>query len=101
MHPKKIMFIDEKDSIKYEFNLNSLPLNDIKIIEKSVELFNDREPCIIHKSFVIKKLMLEINEYFDEVLPLGKGQIVLEEIPKSIRGLLNISYDIVKIQLNS
>ncbi len=101
MQPRRIIFIDKKGSTNLECKLNSLPLKDEKIIEKSIELFNDREPCIIHRSFVMKKLMLEINEYFIEVLQNGKGQIALEEIPKNIIGLLNISNDVVKIQLDS
>ncbi len=100
MQPKRIIFTDNKGSTLHECKLNSLPLKEEKIIEKSIELFNDREPCIIHKSFVMKKLMLEINEYFNEVLPNGKGQIALEEIPKNIKELLNISYDVLKIQLD-
>ncbi|EPR09417.1 hypothetical protein [Ruminiclostridium papyrosolvens] len=100
MQPRRIVFIDKKGSTKHECKLNSLPFKDEIIIEKSIELFNDREPCIIHRSYIMKKLMLEINEYFNEVLPLGKGQIVLEEIPKNIRELLNISNEVVKIQLD-
>ncbi len=101
MQPRRIVFIDKKGSISHECKLNSLPFKEEKIIEKSIELFNDREPCIIHRTFVIKKLMMEINEYFNEVLLLGKVQIALEETPKNIRELLNISNEVVKIQLDS
>ncbi len=101
MQPSRIIFIDKKGSTNCECKLNSLPFKDEIIIEKSIELFNDREPCIIHRTYVIKKLMLEVSEYLDEVLPDGKGQITLEEVPVNIRELLNISCDVVKIQLES
>lgn len=101
MQPSKIIFIDKKGSKNCECKLNSLPFKDEIIIEKSIELFNDREPCIIHRTYVIKKLMLEVSEYFGEVLPDGKGQIALEEVPVKIKELLNISRDVVKIQLDS
>lgn len=101
MQPSRIIFIDKKGSTNCECKLNSLPFKDEIIIEKSIELFNDREPCIIHRTYVIKKLMLEISEYLDEVLPDGKGQIPLEEMPVNIRGLLNMSCDVVKIQIDS
>ncbi|WP_024831735.1 hypothetical protein [Ruminiclostridium josui] len=101
MQPKRIIFIDKKGCTNNEYKLNSLPFKEEIIIKKSIELFNDREPCIIHRTYVMKKLMLEINEYFNEVLPDGKGQIELEEIPKNIRALLNINNDVVKVQLDS
>ncbi len=101
MQPRRILFIDRKGSINHECKLNSLPFKDEIIIGKSIELFNDREPCIIHRTYVMKKLMMEINEYFNEVLPIGKGQIALEEVPNNIRELLNISNEVVKIQLDS
>ena len=100
MHPKKITFLDENGRIKLECKFNSLPLRDEKVIEKSIELFNDSEPCIIHKSFAMKKLLFEIDEYFSEVLPSGKGQIIWESIPQNIRELLNTNDDVMKIQLD-
>ncbi len=99
MHPGKIMFIDQNDRTQLECKLNSLPLKEEKIIEKSIELFNDPEPCIIHKSYVIKKLLLEIDDYLSEMLPKGKGQIMYENIPENIRELLGISDDVTIIQL--
>ncbi len=100
MHAKKITVIDNNGSTKLECKFNSLPLKDEKIIEKCVELFNDHEPCIIHKSFARKKLLFEIDEYFIQVLPSGKGQIIWESIPQNIRELLNINDDVIKLQLD-
>jgi hypothetical protein len=100
MHPRKIRFIDENGRTKLECKLNSLPLKDAKVIEKSIELFNDREPCIIHRSFAMKKLLLEIDDYLNELLPNGKGQITLESIPKNIRDLICIDNDVTKLQLD-
>lgn len=100
MHPKRITFIDRNGRTELECKLNSLPLNEVKIIEKCIELFNDPEPCIIHRSFAMKKLLLEIDMYFNEVLPEGKGQIMCENIPKNIRELLCISDDAQKLHLD-
>jgi rRNA maturation protein Rpf1 len=100
MRPKKITFFDANEGIQLECKFSSLPLKDEKIIEKSVELFNDHEPCVIHKSFAMKKLLFEIDEYFSEVLPSGKGQIIWESIPQNIRELLHINDEVVKVQLD-
>lgn len=99
MLPKKITFIDRNGRIELQCKLNSLPLKEEKIIEKSMELFNDPEPCIIHKSYAIRKLLLEIDEYLSEALPEGKGQIMCENIPQYIRELLCINDDVIKLQL--
>jgi hypothetical protein len=100
MQPKIITFIDLKGRTQLQCKLNSLPLKEEKIIEKSVELFNDPEPCIIHRSFAIKKVLVEIGEYFNEVLPEGKGQIMCENIPHNIRELLYINNDVLRLKLD-
>ncbi|MDP4179555.1 MAG: hypothetical protein Q8942_00495 [Bacillota bacterium] len=99
MQPKKIKFIDGNEKTRFECKFNSLPLNERKIIEKSIELFNDSEPCIIHRSFAIKKLLLEVCDYFNEALPEGNGKIIYENIPPNIKELLRISDDVTKLQL--
>ncbi|HEY9063085.1 MAG TPA: hypothetical protein VIO64_21700 [Pseudobacteroides sp.] len=100
MQPKIITFISENGRTELQCRLNSLPLKEEKIIEKSRELFNDPEPCIIHRSFAIKKVLMEIGEYLEEVLPEGKGQIMCENIPNSIIDLLCISKDVLMIKLD-
>jgi len=96
MSANQITFIDRNGRTKLQCKLSSLPLKEEKIIEKSIELFNDPEPCIIHKSYVIRKILLEIDEYLGEVLLEGKGQIIYENIPKNIRELLNISDEVIE-----
>ncbi|HEX9062875.1 MAG TPA: hypothetical protein VF941_22105 [Clostridia bacterium] len=100
MDPKKVAFIDRNGRTELECKLTSLPLKENKIIEKSMELFNDPEPCIIHKSFAMKKLLLEICEYFSAVLPEGKGQIMCGDIPPNIRELLCIGDNVTTLQLD-
>lgn len=100
MQPKIITFINKNGITGFRCKFNSLPLKEEKIIEKSKELFNDPEPCIIHRSFVIKKVLMEIGEYLEEVLPEGKGQILCENIPNSIRELLCLSKDVLIIKLD-
>lgn len=43
--------------------IQNLPIKDEFIKQKSIELFDDDDPCIIHQSYVIK-------EYVDEILTL-------------------------------
>lgn len=51
-----------------------LPIKESYIIKKSIELFDDENPCIIHQSYVVK-------EYIDSMLELFP-----ENDPKTISG---------------
>jgi len=50
------------DKVLFSGNLEDLPLKDEWIIKKSVEFFNDPEPCFIHRSAVAVRLLHEIRE---------------------------------------
>ncbi|QMS85522.1 hypothetical protein [Candidatus Xianfuyuplasma coldseepsis] len=60
---KQKILIKEQNSIIYEGRISDIPIKESAIIAKSIELFNDDDPCIIHQSYVIK-------EYVDIVLRL-------------------------------
>ncbi|RCX14843.1 hypothetical protein DFR58_11477 [Anaerobacterium chartisolvens] len=100
MQPKKIIFIGKDGTTRLECRLSSLPLNEEKVIEKSIELFNDCEPCIIHRSFAVKKLLLKIEEYFNKMLADGNRQIFWGDVPPDIRALLRLSEDVATLRLD-
>lgn len=100
MYTKSIRFFNERNEIMLDCKLNSLPFKEVIIIEKCMELFSDPEPCIIHRSFAIKKMLLEIDCYFNDALQEGKGQIKWELIPQNIRELLSVSDNVTKIQID-
>lgn len=47
--------IETNDKIVYSGRLIDIPIKEEVIIKKSIELFDDEDPCIIHKSYVIKE----------------------------------------------
>lgn len=51
--------------------IQNIPLKQEYIIKRSIELFDDEDPCIIHQSYVIK-------DYVDQVLELLKDTSVIE-----------------------
>ncbi|MCX7745523.1 MAG: hypothetical protein N2645_01335 [Clostridia bacterium] len=99
MRIKNINFLDQNQKIVFQYKLTSLPLSEKFIIRKSIELFNDSEPCVIHRSFVMKKLFFEIDSYFDQMLTKGKNKIRCSEILKEIYTVLDIPDEIYEIQL--
>ncbi len=48
------------------YKIQDLPFKEEEIIRKSIELFSDPEPCIIHKTYVMKKMMFEIEDYLNK-----------------------------------
>lgn len=80
---QKIKIYTEK-TVLYEGKLQDVPLKEEYIVKKSIELFDDDDPCIIHKSYVVK-------EYADKILDLLKVKsTVLAKDCKELLDCLNI-----------
>lgn len=94
---KVISFVDRNGNVLLKERLTSLPLREEYIINKSIELFNDCEPCIIHRTFVMKKIFIEIDEYFDGIIREGKNEVLSEFIPESIFGVLDLKGQVRKV----
>lgn len=61
---QKIKIIEGTTTI-YQGRISDIPIKEEAIIKRSIELFNDEDPCVIHQSYVIK-------DYVDIVLGLFK-----------------------------
>jgi len=61
-----IIIFDSKNKVLFKGKPISLPITDKAITEKSVELFSDPEPCIIHQSYASQKLA----DYFMSMFPV-------------------------------
>ena len=62
---KKKLKILRNEKVIFQGKFIDLPIKETCIINKSIELFDDEDPCIIHQSYVIK-------EYADQLLTLFK-----------------------------
>ncbi len=62
---KQYIIITKEGKTIYDGRISDIPLKEEYIIKKSVDLFDDDDPCIIHQSYVIK-------EYVDELLHIFK-----------------------------
>ena len=91
MKSKVICFLDAKGDIILERKLTSLPILEKVIISKSVEFYNDWEPCMIHRSAVIKRLYMEIDIFLENTLPNGIGQLAWEFVPDSLKSYINVT----------
>ncbi len=53
------------DEIIFSGNILDIPIKEDYIIKKSIDIFADCDPCIIHKSYVIKKIVEDIIKKTD------------------------------------
>ncbi|MEN8907385.1 MAG: hypothetical protein ABF289_15620 [Clostridiales bacterium] len=86
---KKIIFIDRNENEIINVPIIEIPIHEKKIIEKSIELFNDDEPCIIHKSFTIRAITYEICDYLKKFLD-SNNEVLKESINEKILNLIDI-----------
>ena len=63
---KQYITISKNDKTLYEGRISDIAIKEKYIIKKSVEIFDDDDPCIIHQSYVIK-------EYVDDLLNIFKS----------------------------
>jgi len=61
---KQYIIIKKNGKILYDGRISDIPLKEEYIISKSVELFDDDDPCIIHQSYVIKEFVDELLSVF-------------------------------------
>ncbi len=51
------VLIKKNDEIIFQGKLLDIPIKNEYIIQKSIEVFDDDDPCIIHKSYVVKQFV--------------------------------------------
>jgi len=49
----------------FKGNILDIPIKDAYIIAKSIEIFDDDDPCIIHKSYVVKQFVDDLLKRVD------------------------------------
>ena len=55
-----------ENNVLFEGRISDIPIRHEAIIAKSVELFDDEDPCVIHQSYVIKNYVDDILMRFDK-----------------------------------
>ncbi|MCF7927187.1 MAG: hypothetical protein K9L74_06425 [Candidatus Izimaplasma sp.] len=63
---KQTVLIKHQDKTLYMGKISDIPLKKEAIIKKSIALFDDEDPCIIHQSYVVKEYVDEILNLFNE-----------------------------------
>ncbi|KPU42398.1 hypothetical protein OXPF_41830 [Oxobacter pfennigii] len=93
-----IRAVDMEDNIIFDKKPTALPLKEELIISDSIKFFNDPEPCMIHRSAVMKRIYLNI---IDSLWKLVKDDMELSWsiIPDSVKNYLDIKDEIKYIRI--
>lgn len=73
---KEKVIVKRNSDVLFKGGILEIPIKENAIIQKSIEVFNDDDPCIIHQSYVIKELVSEILDIFrksNSKILLGKS----------------------------
>lgn len=94
---KGITFLDNQNVVVESCKLTSLPIKEQVIIGKSIEFFSDPEPCFIHRSAVMKRLITEIDDYLYGVAKEGIYEIKWSDFNRKFKEILEIVADVDSI----
>ena len=61
---KQYITIIKNNSTLYDGRISDIAIKEEYIIKKSIDLFDDDDPCIIHQSYVIKEFVDELLHIF-------------------------------------
>lgn len=64
---KQQVILYNDTTVLFEGRISDIPILEQSIIQRSVELFDDEDPCVIHQSYVIK-------DYVDSILMAFESQ---------------------------
>jgi hypothetical protein len=90
----ELHFIDISGGTIMKKKVTSLPLKEKIIINRSIEWFYDPEPCMIHRSAVMKRIYSEIFDYFEELLKQKITEWQWASVPDQLKQVLDINMEI-------
>lgn len=90
---------NNKNAEVNKISLIKMPLKESYIIQKSEELYNESEPCIIYRTAIINKTGLDLIKKIENTYPDKINiKIDLKDLKILIGDILNLSKDIKYIK---
>lgn len=86
----KTIKILRNNNIVYDGAIYEIPIKNKEVIAGSIKFFNDPEPCMIHRSAVISRYYMMIENWLDELETADNTSISLNDMPSDIVKLLDI-----------
>jgi hypothetical protein len=63
---KEKVIIKRDSTVLFRGGILDIPIKESAIVAKSIEVFGDDDPCIIHQSYVIKELVSNLIDIFNK-----------------------------------
>jgi hypothetical protein len=81
--------------IIFKRKVTGLPLAEKAIIAKSIEFYNDPEPCMIHRSAVMNRMYFDLSSFIEEhLIRRGIAELPWDSIPERLREMIDIRADV-------
>jgi hypothetical protein len=84
----KITLFDKNGHILFSDKLKKFRLSESLIIMKSMEFFSDPSPCFIHRSAVMNRLYMEIEEFIKKEMRNGRTRWKRNQFSPIVRLIL-------------
>jgi hypothetical protein len=95
-----IGLISEDGESVFAKKLTAIPLRDEVIIARSIEFFDDPEPCMIHRSAVMNRIYTEMEDYFEELLQQDtQVEMPWHDVPDKFRKAIHCESRIIRIHI--
>ena len=98
---RRLIFFDGNNDIILESELVELDLNEDYILREAIKRFNNPEPCIIHRTHIIKKFHIEFYNFIEEAKKeVIKNEFIWSNTPMYIREAINLNKTPYKFTVN-
>lgn len=92
-----MVYCDEKGSELKTISLLKLPLKEKVIIDESIRIYDEEEPCIIYRTAIINRTGLTLLPKLEK-LNIENHLLDLEEVKKIIGDILDVPEIVKKIR---
>jgi hypothetical protein len=83
-----VVLTDAAGKTLYSGRIYGLPIRECVVIQKSIEFFNDPEPCYKHRGAVHTRIWAEFEQYLEKT---GSQPVSIGSLPEELRNAIDIS----------
>lgn len=87
--------IFENEAPVFKGKILTVPMKNEEVIKKSIELFDDEDPCIIHQSYVFKEFASSLLDLLQD----NNNEIIAGNFKEELKFLDYTNLDTIKIVL--
>jgi hypothetical protein len=82
-----VILTDAAGRTLYSGRIYGLPIRECVVIQKSIEFFNDPEPCYKHRGAVHTRLWAELEQHLEKA---GCQPVGIDSLPEELRSAIEL-----------